>query len=266
MSRVDHAVRSLQAFAVIAAVCNGTPITQAQQPAAPTVAEIRQQADKYNGRSVTVGAAVQEVLGPRMFRVTGRQPADAEGTLLVLMPPALVATVTAGRPVTLTGTVRILLQPEARNTGVWFDIDATLQRELTSRPVIVADVIRDKAGSNLAVRVEPDRRIAAVGGHGSPITDLHLLAQATDDSFVGRTVDIQQGEIMHASTSGGFWLRSGGEHLFVIPAEPVRLAVGQAVGVSGIVLAFPQGMKARSGESALVRDEHVYVLATQLKR
>jgi hypothetical protein len=97
------------------------------------------------------------------------------------------------------------------------------------------------------------------------ITDLRVLASSTDTEFVGRAVDIKRALINTVASTGGFWLDSKGDRMFVLTADETHFTRGQRVNLRGVVLQLPDEMKNRLDDYPAARDETIYIYATQVR-
>jgi hypothetical protein len=86
----------------------------------------------------------------------------------------------------------------------------------------------------------------------APLTEAAALAKAAGTGLVGRQVNLQRVKVASTAKDGGFWLQSGQDRLFVLPASTsMKISAGQSVEIKGVVLETP--------------DEDVYVYAGHLK-
>lgn len=263
----------------VAAVISAGPLfaqTSEQQPtrteqnqasAAVSLDDIEEKAATYKGKSVTVRGEVDEVFGPRIFKIDEAEWIDFDGETLVFVPAPLAALVSEGAPVTVTGTVRTVGEVELEREWGWFEINPDIEAEFDRRPMIVASKITSETGMELAIRIDEDPA-KPVGTSGtSALTDLNMLAQSEDAALVGRVVNLQNARVASAAKDGGFWVNAGNDQLFVLPAkaDATKVSQGQTVSVSGTVLEMPDGLRDRLGDKKMVADEEIYVYATQIK-
>ena len=98
------------------------------------------------------------------------------------------------------------------------------------------------------------------------MTDVRELTRTTDERFVGRMVNLQNAKITGTVPTGGFWIASDTERLFVLPADSHNVQVGQQVSIKGTVLELPNQMKNRLDKGKGAQDEEIYVYATEVKQ
>lgn len=107
---------------------------------------IEKDAAKHQGKVVKVTGEVDEVLGPRMFKIDEREWLDFDGETLVYLPAPLAALVTEGTPVTVTGTLRTVLDVDLTKEWGWFEFEPDIEAELNKRSVIVATEVASHEG------------------------------------------------------------------------------------------------------------------------
>lgn len=258
----------------------------AQQPITPVrLAQLEDEPQQYMGRRVSVSGEVEDVLGPRVFKIDERNWIDLERELLVVLDTPLAALVNEDDPVTVIGTVRRFVDVQFDREWGWIDLDPEVEARIRTRPVLVATSItgtNPDVGLTVSV-VEPPQ--AAAGGKGTQpgtvgtsgrtakgdsrpaLTNTAELARATDTTHVGRRVSLSSVKVDRtANESGGFWVSADGEELFVLPAnDTVKVQAGQTVTVEGHVLRLPRQMEDRIERSSKVGNEEVYVYATSIK-
>jgi hypothetical protein len=100
---------------------------------------------------------------------------------------------------------------------------------------------------------------------GRMLTDVDGLAHSTDTELVGRPVSLRDVRIGTVGSEHGFWLASGREDLFVLPADEVHPRPGQRINLKGVILQLPDRMVNRLGDYRAARDETIYVYASQLR-
>lgn len=262
---------SITAFLVVSvpALAQSTPEAKPATPSAVTIDQLEDHPEQYVGQQVRVSGEVGNVLGPHLFTIDERNWIDFDGENLVFLPAPLAALVSEDTPVTVTGTVRTMVQAEIERERGWFGNDEGIKAELHKRPVIVADSVRNtRDDTNLTLRVETGTPSAAApAGAASPavVNDLAMLAGADDEQLVGRWAELPSARVDAVAKGGGFWVVSGEDRLFVMPmAATTKVTPGQTVGLSGVVLALPPGLKDTIGDKAVVGDEEVYVYASRV--
>ncbi|MGE0450453.1 MAG: hypothetical protein AB7Q29_12840 [Vicinamibacterales bacterium] len=112
---------------------------------------------RYIGKRISVDGAVDEILGPRIFKIDEPNWGDLEGELLVLVPANKLALLSQTDKITVSGTVRQFVQADVEREWGWFGGDPDVAVRLSDKPVIVAD--RIIGGSDQTSRlIEIDRR------------------------------------------------------------------------------------------------------------
>jgi hypothetical protein len=182
----------------------------------------------------------------------------------------------------------------------WFRDEPRIEVEFTNRPVLVADSVTS-VGDNTSVMMMFDRtgssasssrgqasqsgstqtgqshtaqsgqstaRTGQTAGaqRGQPMTDVRELTRTTDERLVGRTVNLQKATVSSTVASGGFWITSDDERLFVLPTDGATVQQGQQVSIMGTVLELPNQMKDGLDKGNGAQDEEIYVYATQVKQ
>jgi hypothetical protein len=67
-------------------------------------------------------------------------------------------------------------------------------------------------------------------------------------------------------STGGFWITSDSERLFVLPSDRTNVQQGQQVSIMGTVLELPNQMKDRLDKGNRAQHEEIYIYATQVKQ
>lgn len=265
------------------------------------VGDLEENGSKYVGQTVSVTAEVEEVFGPRLFKIDEQDWIDFDGEVLVYLPSNFAALVKEEDRVTVTGTVRMMKLPEMGLDLDWLGLDTGSAEKLTRRPVLLADSIVG-GNSNVALAIDvrqpragnqgqqgqaqgtqgqsPARSDAPAGTSGStagargtagtsgaagaPLTDASALRGA-DRNMVGRQVDIDQVKVLRVEGDHGFWIETGGPGLFVLPADrqQAKARPGQTVSIDGVIIEMPRRLreKAREGNS----NETIYIYAHGVK-
>ncbi len=256
------------------------------------VNQLEEHAQEYVGKKVSVDAEVDEVLGPRLFKIDEPDWADLDPEVLVYMPTDLAALVRRGDRVTVSGTVKPFMKTEIAREFGWMDESPDLIASLSKRPILVAD--RIVGGDNhVAMTIEVGRpgQTASNATSGTPgatsgepvgtkgttpsagattrgaaVTDLQSLATGGSD-LVGRHVDLDGVTVASRAQHGnGFWLRgASGTNVYVLPAhaDTVSPDNGPTVSVSGVVLEMPRSMRDQFRATPDFNDS-VYVYASQV--
>ena len=272
-----------------------------KQPGPPQTVRLSQledDAQPYIGRRVTVSGEVEDVIGPRVFKIDERNWADLDGEILVLMQVPLAALVREDDPVTVTGTLRRYVDVEFDREWGWLDVSPAIEARIRTRPVLVAETLTGTDPDiGMYVSIQPANQTAGgqqsrqtgqmgqTGGSGQTgtsgssakpktadmdtrpaLTNTSELAQATDDTHVGRKVMLSNVRVDRTDKAGGFWIASGGQQLFVLPSDNSKsIQAGQTVNLEGYVMRLPEQMESRLEKSSAVGNEEVYVYATSIK-
>ena len=117
------------------------------------VGDLEEHGSKYVGQTVSVTAEIEEVFGPRLFKIDEQEWIDFDGEVLVYLPSNFAALVKEEDQVTVTGTVRMMKLPEMGLDLEWLGVDAGSAEKLTRRPVLVADSIVG-GNSNVALAID----------------------------------------------------------------------------------------------------------------
>ena len=242
---------------------------------------------QYIGKTVTVDAEVEEVFGPRVFKIDEPNWGDLDGEILVYVPTNLAALVREDDRVTVTGTVKRFVSADFENEWGWLGVDDTMEVKLGKRPVVVANhIVGGDSSSVLVVDVRPntdrsetatntagtksgDTAVATSGTTGaarSAMTDISALGRG-GDNLVGRHVSLDGVRIEAMAKNHGFFARAGDDLVFVLPAVGEQTAAGSNVSVEGVVLQMPRHMKNRLAPPAgRTLNDEIYIFATHVKR
>jgi hypothetical protein len=125
-----------------------------------TLDDLESNPQQYIGKTVTVDAEVEEVFGPRVFKIDEQNWMDLEGEVLVYVPTDLAALVREDDRVTVTGQVKRFLKADLQNEWGFDALDDTLEVELGKRAVLVASHI--VGGDNKSALVIDVRNPAAM--------------------------------------------------------------------------------------------------------
>jgi hypothetical protein len=250
-----------------------------------SVGDLEEKPAQYLGKTVSVTAEVEEVFGPRLFKIDEPNWADLDGEVLVYMASNLAALVREGDRITVTGTPKTILRAELERELGWFDADPELQVEFATRPVVVASrVVGGNSDMAIAIGVtgtsEKSEAVGTTGASGtsdeskSPSgTTAITSATALDDGerdLVGRRVLLENLKVTQAAGQG-FWVKTGQRSLFVLPTPADRSGAakkapspGQTVTLEGVILEMPKRLrdKADGVENA---NELVYIYASHVK-
>jgi hypothetical protein len=237
-------------------------------------------AARYTEKTLTVDAEVEDVFGPRLFSIDEPAWGDVEGEILVFVPGHAAALVRENDRITVTGVMKKFSATGLERERKWLDADLD-EAELAATPVLHASRI---VGGNNDVAMLIDLRkprtssaesgTSAVGtagktaSTGAPLTDIGSLAPTGTSDLVGRDVDLTKVPIARVTKEGGFWLqRAGGPAVFVKPADSVQVTVreGDTIGIEGVVLEMPRGMRDRLGTPDQA-NTRIYVYATKIEK
>ncbi|HXW07487.1 MAG TPA: hypothetical protein VD833_19785 [Vicinamibacterales bacterium] len=251
----------------------GAPMIEAdQQGTAVRVDQLEDNARQYIGKTVSVDAEIEDVLGPRMFTIDEPRWGDLEGEILVYVPTSLAALVREDDRVTVTGTVKSFVRSDVEREWGWIGLDPEIELEFAKRPVIVASrVVGGTNNTAMLIEIDsaPDKPVGTTGGSAAPLTDLNAIAQGRDE-FVGRRVSLTGLKVDEVAKGGGFFTRAPNGMIFVLPAHPDKTSVqaGDSISVDGVILQLPREMKKRlrgaAGDSK--GPGEVYVYATDVRK
>ncbi len=269
-----------QAAAKVAAP--GTPDTREStapamrhDPAGMTVSigDLEENPSQYIGKTINVTAEVEDVFGPRLFKIDEPNWGDLDGEVLVYLPSDLAALVRENDRVTVTGTMKMFLKADVEQELGWLEPDPDVEIEFAKRPMLVASRIVG-GDSNVALAIRAGAPAAgasgAVGTSGAAaassgaLTDAAAIARG-DSELVGRQVDLEGVKVARVARNHGFWIEAGGQSVFVLPAQHAQgttAAAGQSVSVDGVVLSMPRSLSDKVGDTG---NDEVYIYATALQ-
>lgn len=258
------------------------PMMQADRTAMKVrVDELEEHGRKYLGKTVSVDAEVEEVLGPRVFTIDEPNWGDLDGEILVVMPTTLIALLQDDDRVTVTGTIKEFVRTDLENEWGWFDLTPDLVTKISLKPVLVADRIvggnnnvamviqrrPESAASKEAVGTAGTAASTGSAKHAEPVASVADLA-GKSRAVVGRRVVLEGVKVTDRAKDGrGFWVRSAdGTRIFVLPSEEMPgLAAPAAVSLEGVVLQMPHKMRDRLSPGGMWNDE-IYVYATHVSK
>jgi hypothetical protein len=117
--------------------------------------KVAKNAKDYYGKTVTVKAEVEDVLGDNMFTLD-EDALLAGSDVLVLVPRGIAGKLSHDQKVIVTGKVRPYVEADLDKDYDWFDngklVDVKEKVDWKTRPVIVADTIKTEAGAEIALR------------------------------------------------------------------------------------------------------------------
>jgi hypothetical protein len=256
-----------------------------------TIGDLEENARTYIGQTINVTGEVEEVFGPRLFKIDEADWGDLDGEILVYFPSSQAALVKEDDRVTITGTMKMFVKTELERELGWLEPDPDVRIEFGDRPVLLASRIvggnSDRAivsgvdrgrssDGDAAARSQRSRADnTAVGTSGIPsrtesrgmLMDASALGNA-DQTSIGQQVDLERVTVTRASTAHGFWIESGGADVFVLPAQhaagAAMPAAGTSIGLEGIVLQMPRSMRDKA-RAAAGSNEQIYVYATRVQ-
>jgi len=116
--------------------------------------KLARDAKSYYGKTVTVRAEVEDVLGSNMFTLD--EDSLLAGSDVLVLVPRGVANLTHDQKVVVTGRVRPFVEADLDRDFDWFDngklVDVKTKVDWKTRPVIVADSIRTDMGVDVVQR------------------------------------------------------------------------------------------------------------------
>lgn len=232
---------------------------------------------KYMGQSISVDGVVDQVLGPRLFKIDEPNWADLEGELLVTMPTNLAAIVRAGDRITVHGKVQPFVKTEIERDLDWMSFEPETIVKLSTKPVIVAQRIvggDDQRVLMVAVAkshsdASNDRAVGTAGtsGTATALTNASAIGRA-DDEIVGREVRLENAKVSATSTNGGFFVSSPDRQIYVKPADAAsaKVSIGDTVSIDGLVMEMPSGMRNRlTPPASMNRDVYIYATSVGSK-
>ena len=221
---------------------------------------------RYIGQTVSVDGEVEEVLGPRVFTIDEPNWGDLDGEILVFMPSHLVALIQDDDLVTVTGTVRPFVRAEFGRELDWFKADPDFEVDLQAKPVLVAErIVGGDDDVAFVIELDPATPVGTGGNAAPPIDSLEAVARA-DDELIGRQVELDNVTVTSVAQDGGFFIESGGDVLFVLPADAdASVRAGEMVSIDGVILQLPDRMEDRLQAPDGLNGK-IYVFARQLGR
>lgn len=242
-----------------------------------SIDDLEEHPNQYIGKTIAVTGEVDDVLGPRLFKIDELNWADLDGEILVSVPSALAAMVREEDRVTVTGTMKMATKVDIDREFGWLDVGDDVVARFTNRPVLVASSV---VGGNNSVALvidvtKPAQKTGtkAVGTSGSAggnataaVTDVSTIG-AGDRDLVGRRVDIDHVKVQRTGKHNGFWVDAGANTVFVLPSETAgkgATTAGKSVSIEGIVLRMPRGIRDAAAD-VKNGNEEIYILATSVK-
>lgn len=237
---------------------------QRQQPAATANAtkvdldDLEDHPEKYVGQTLTVEGEVDRILGPHLFTIDEPDWVDPAREMPVLVPEPFTAIVRSDAPVLVTGVVKKVPIADIERHGSIND--AKVEAKIKAEPVLVANEVTTVAPAAVSLRVRTDRPVGTSGTSAeTTLKDANQLASASDTALVGRPVDVS-GAVATGVTDQGFWIRTPtGERIWVM-TENGKVKEGQTVGVQGVVLELPEGVRV----AMTAKGEPIYIYAERV--
>jgi hypothetical protein len=232
--------------------------------------ELEENPSKYIGQAISVDGEVEEIYGPRLFTIDEPHWGDLDGEVLVLLPTPLAALVKDDDRVTISGTMKPFVRAEIEREWGWLGLDPSLDIEVTSKPVLVAERLiggDDNVALVIDTTAHRDRAVGTSGSNAAAVTDAHTIATG-DEALVGRQTRLNDVRVTGTASSagGGFFVSSGGTQVYVLPAQAgTSVASGDSVSIEGVVLQMPRGMAGRLNAPGTLNTD-VYVYATDIER
>jgi hypothetical protein len=235
------------------------------------LSDVEENPSKFLGRTVSVDAEIQRVVGPRVFTIDEPNWGDLDRELLVYVPSPRAAAVREDDRVTVTGEVKPFLRADFEREWGWLGVDRGLEVDISKRPVLVASQIVGGDNDVAMVIDAPPAADEPVGTSGTtaaaanaPITDISRVAR-DDENLVGHRVELSGLTVDRVANGGGFFAKKGETTIFVLPSQPDRSSVkaGDTVSVNGVVMEMPDRMHDRLDAPAGANDD-VYVYGTQI--
>jgi hypothetical protein len=93
------------------------------QPAGTKVSggDLEENAKRYVGQTIDVTAEVEDVYGPRLFKIDEHNWGDMDAEVLVYLPSDLASLVREDDFVTVTGTMKMLLKTDLERELGWLE-------------------------------------------------------------------------------------------------------------------------------------------------
>ena len=135
--------------------------------------KLAKDAKDFYGRTVTVQAEVEDVLGNNMFTLD-EDSILAGADVLVLVPGGVTGTLNHDQKVVVTGEVRPFVEADLDRDFDWFDngklVDVKTKVDWKTRPVIIAHSIRSANGGALMSDSTRTTTTMASHDHGAMAT------------------------------------------------------------------------------------------------
>ena len=144
------------AFLFVHAGATAFAQTQPQKPTMTSTADMVKAGDiaanpeKFYNKKVAVTAEIEDVLGLQTFTLD--EDKAFAGPDVLVISPALTSPVPENEVVTVTGTLKPFVEADIKrdyNWNWWADWKAEMAVQFKDRPVLLADSIKTKAGTEL---------------------------------------------------------------------------------------------------------------------
>jgi hypothetical protein len=232
----------------IGAALSATPAMAADDTTKPLSAgTLSKHPSDYVGKTVTVRAEVEDVLGSNMFTLD-EDALIGGADVLVLVPGGMAGTLAHDEKVTVTGEVRPYVEADLDRDFDFFDngkiVEVNKKVDWKTRPVIVARSIRTDAGRSVIVSdnaAAPMVRRTSMGRDADAISAGKLAKDYK--GLVGRTVTVRS-EVEDVVSGNMFTLDedalfAGPDVLVMVPGGVTgTLAHDQKVTVTGEVRTY----------------------------
>lgn len=222
-----------------------------------SLGDLEERPRDFTGKTFSVDAEVEKVLGPRLFTIDEPNWADLDGEILVHVPAALAALVRPDDRVTITGTLKAYASGELDREWRWFD-DRPSDANWSRRPILVATRV---VGGNDNRALLITKQAATSSSKATPRLTLN---EATAEA-VGQRFDLDGAKVTRVVPERGFVIMADGRTIFVRPSTPAAAKVrpGQEVSIDGFLLTLPPGVTGTTSGSDGV-GHRLYLFATEV--
>ena len=223
------------------------------------VDDLEDHPDQYLGKRIKVSGAVDKVLGPRAFTIDEPGWIDLQGETLVRVASPLAVPVREGTMVTVEGTVKPDASADLAGTWGWLSADRRTELALERKPVLMADRVFG-TNDNVAFIIDSDTT-NETPSTGQTLTRADAIVDGTD-GLIGRHVMLD-GVAVAQTADQGFFIKSGDEYIFALPARPHQMSAGTTLKLEGFVMQMPEQMRDRlNGPDETNGDIYLYVVRT----